>query len=73
MNADRVIGQSDVRIRAEGDVVVEHSNQMLNAQWIDYNQPQDTVQAGNRFTLKNSFLPSTSNSLIGVATFTNPE
>ena len=52
VNADRVIGQSDVRVRAEGDVVVERGNQVLNAQWIDYNQPQDTVQAGERFTLE---------------------
>ena len=52
VNADRVIGQSDVRVRAEGDVVVERGNQVLNAQWIDYNQPQDTVQAGDRFTLE---------------------
>ncbi len=52
VNADRVIGQSDVRVRAEGDVVVERGNQVLNAQWIDYNQAQDTVRAGNRFTLE---------------------
>lgn len=52
INADRLIGQSDVRVRAEGDVVVERGNQVLNAQWIDYNQPQDTIQAGNKFTLE---------------------
>ena len=52
VNADRVIGQSDVRVRAEGDVVVERGSQVLNAQWIDYDQTQDTVQAGDRFTLE---------------------
>ncbi|MBH5329440.1 LPS-assembly protein LptD [Eikenella sp. S3360] len=52
VNADRVIGQSDVRVHAEGNVVVERGQQVLNAQWIDYDQPQDTVRAGNRFTLE---------------------
>lgn len=52
ITADRVAGQSDVRVRAEGSVVVERGGQTVNAQWIDYNQPQDTVRAGDAFTLE---------------------
>lgn len=46
IEAERVAGQSDVRVRAEGDVVVSRDDQVIRADWIDYHQPQETVRAG---------------------------
>lgn len=51
ISADRMAGQTGVRHRAEGDVIVERNDETLNAQWIDYNQQTETVTAGDRFTL----------------------
>ena len=52
VNADQVAGQSDVQVRAEGGVIVERDNQVINAEWIDYNQPEDRIRAGDSFTLE---------------------
>ncbi len=38
-------------MRAEGDVIVERNDQVLNAKWVDYNQSSDVVTAGEGFTL----------------------
>lgn len=51
ITADDMQGQSQTRVRAKGDVVVERDAQVVNADWIDYDQNTHTVQAGDRFTL----------------------
>ncbi|MDO5640160.1 MAG: LPS-assembly protein LptD [Neisseria sp.] len=51
ISADNVEGQTSVKVRAEGDVIVERNNQVLNAEWVDYDQGRDIVTAGSRFTL----------------------
>ncbi|XXQ67716.1 LPS-assembly protein LptD [Neisseriaceae bacterium B1] len=51
ITADRMAGQIQARHRAEGDVIVERNQETLNADWIDYDQPSDTVRAGDEFTL----------------------
>ncbi|HFC7776687.1 TPA: LPS-assembly protein LptD [Neisseria meningitidis] len=50
--ADRMEGQSQVQVRAEGNVVVERNRTTLNADWADYDQSGDTVTAGDRFALQ---------------------
>ena len=49
--ADKVAGQSKVAVRAEGDVIIERNQEVLNADWADYDQISDTVRAGDRFKL----------------------
>ncbi len=49
--ADKVAGQSKVAVRAEGDVIIERNQEVLNADWADYDQTSDTVRAGDRFKL----------------------
>ena len=49
--ADNVAGQSKVAVRAEGDVIIERNQEVLNADWADYDQISDTVRAGDRFKL----------------------
>lgn len=51
VTADRVAGQSSVRARAEGDVIIERNGETLNSQWADYDQQTDTVRAGDDFVL----------------------
>jgi LPS-assembly protein len=51
ISADEVAGQTNVTVRAEGDVIVERNDQVLNAKWVDYNQSSDVVTAGEGFTL----------------------
>ena len=51
ITADSVEGQTNVKVRAEGDVIIERNDQILNAEWVDYNQTNDVVTAGNTFTL----------------------
>lgn len=51
ITAERTAGQIPYRHRAEGDVIVERNQEILNADWIDYDQTQETVQAGDSFTL----------------------
>lgn len=51
VNADKIEGQTQVGVRAEGDVIVERNADVLNADWAQYDQATDTVTAGDRFTL----------------------
>ena len=51
VTADDVAGQTNVKVRAEGNVIIERNEQVLNAQWVDYNQQTETVTAGDQFTL----------------------
>ena len=54
VTADDVSGQTNVKVRAEGDVIIERNDQVLNAQWVDYNQQTETVTAGDKFVLYNN-------------------
>ncbi|MDO4226002.1 LPS-assembly protein LptD [Neisseria sp.] len=51
VTADLVEGQTNVKVRAEGDVIIERNDQILNAQWVNYDQTAETVTAGNTFVL----------------------
>lgn len=51
IHADRLAGQTGVRHRAEGDVIIERNSETLNAEWVDYDQTTETVTAGDKFTL----------------------
>ena len=51
ITADKAIGQTSTHHRAQGNVIVERNQDVLNANWIDYDQPADTVRAGDTFTL----------------------
>lgn len=51
VNADKIEGQTQVGVRAEGDVIVERNADVLNADWAQYDQATDTVTAGDHFTL----------------------
>ena len=51
VTADKVAGQSNVRARAEGEVIIERNGETLNSQWADYDQTADTVRAGDNFVL----------------------
>ncbi|WP_430472164.1 LPS-assembly protein LptD [Wielerella bovis] len=49
--SDKALGQTNVRHRAEGDVIVERNDEVLNAEWVDYDQQTETVVAGDKFKL----------------------
>lgn len=51
ITADKVEGQTGVKVRAEGDVIIERNSDVLNAQWVDYDQTRDVVTAGDKFIL----------------------
>lgn len=51
ITADKVEGQTNIKVRAEGDVIIERNDQVLNAQWVDYDQTNENVTAGDRFVL----------------------
>ena len=51
ITADEVRGQTQVKVHAEGQVIVERNDQVLNAQWVDYDQKSQTVTAGDQFVL----------------------
>ena len=51
ITADEVRGQTQVKVHAEGKVIVERNEQVLNAQWVDYDQKSQTVTAGDQFVL----------------------
>ena len=51
ITADKVEGRTNVNVRAEGGVIIERNDQVLNAQWVDYDQNSETVTAGDRFVL----------------------
>lgn len=50
--ADRMEGQSQVKVRAEGSVIIERDGAVLNTDWADYDQSGDTVTVGDRFALQ---------------------
>lgn len=52
LTADEAHGQSDVRASAGGNVILERNDQLVNADWLDYNQTTGIAQAGDRFILK---------------------
>ncbi|MDO4434447.1 MAG: LPS-assembly protein LptD [Alysiella sp.] len=54
ITADRVAGQTQTQHHAEGNVIVERNNETLNANWINYTQTNDTIRAGDVFTLSRS-------------------
>lgn len=51
ITADKAAGQTNVVHRAEGDAIVERNGDTLNAQWVEYNPQDETVQAGDAFVL----------------------
>ena len=51
ITADKVEGRTNVNVRAEGGVIIERNDQVLNAQWVDYDQNSETVTAGDQFVL----------------------
>lgn len=51
ISADKLSGQSQTHVKAEGDVIVERDRQTLNADWIAYDQQTQILQAGDEFVL----------------------
>lgn len=51
ITADKLAGQTNVRAVASGDVIVERNDEVLNAQWVEYDQINETVKAGDEFAL----------------------
>lgn len=51
ITADKLAGKTKVSAVATGDVMVERNDETLNAQWIEYNQINDTIKAGDHYTL----------------------
>ena len=49
--SDKALGQTNVRHRAEGDVIIERNDEVLNAEWVDYDQKTEVVEAGDKFKL----------------------
>lgn len=50
--ADKVEGQSQNHARAEGRVTIERNDDVLNADWVEYNQKSDEIQAGGHIVLQ---------------------
>ncbi|KLT71821.1 hypothetical protein PL75_11585, partial [Neisseria arctica] len=44
--------QTQVSVRAQGDVIMERNNQILNAPWVEYGQQREIIRAGDTFTLQ---------------------
>ena len=51
ITADSVAGKTQENVRADGEVIVERNDQVLNANWVAYDQTTDTIKAGDSFTL----------------------
>lgn len=51
ITADEIHGQTKVSATAQGDVVVERNNQILNADWVKYDQKNQRIEAGDHFVL----------------------
>lgn len=49
--ADKVIGQTHVHAEAQGNVIIEHNNDTLNAEHAIYDQTNDMVHTKGSFTL----------------------
>lgn len=54
ISADRVEGQTNVRVEAQGDVIVEHGGDTLNAEQVSYDQRSNTVSTAGGFVLIDS-------------------
>ena len=54
VTADDLRGQTAVGVEAQGDVIVERNQQVLNAEKVSYDQKTDTVRAGGGFILDDS-------------------
>ena len=54
VTADKVHGQTQVKVEAQGDVIIERNQQILNADWAEYDQKTDTVTAGDQFILSDA-------------------
>ncbi|QEY23705.1 LPS-assembly protein LptD [Neisseria animalis] len=50
-NQDDGQGGTIAKVRAEGDVVIERNQEILNADWAEYDQASDTVTAGDQYKL----------------------
>ena len=51
VTADDIRGQTQVGVHAEGDVIVERNDEILNAERVDYDQQTDTVVADGGYKL----------------------
>lgn len=51
LTADKVTGQTHVAASAQGNVIVEHNEKVLNAEWAEYDQTRETIKAGDNFLL----------------------
>ncbi|OSI11392.1 LPS-assembly protein LptD [Neisseria canis] len=51
ITADKMQGQSKIAVAAQGDVIVEYNDKVLNAAWAEYDQTRDIVRAGDSFVL----------------------
>lgn len=51
--ADQVDGQSQTRVHAQGNVIIERNTETLNANWADYDQQNQIIKVGDHFTLDN--------------------
>ena len=54
LTADLAAGQTRNRAKAEGDVILERNDQVLNAQWVDVDLVNNVARAGNEFTLSDA-------------------
>lgn len=51
LSADTVEGQTDVAVKARGNVVVTRDDERIEADWLDYYQARSQARAGKRFVL----------------------
>lgn len=51
ITADKLAGKSQTHAVASGDVIVERNEEVLNAQWVEYDQIAQTIKAGDDFAL----------------------
>lgn len=49
--ADHIDGQMEIDLKAEGNVYAERDDQTVNAEWVKYTQPDNTLFAGDYFKL----------------------
>lgn len=54
ITADKLAGKSQSSTVANGDVIVERNEDVLNANWVEYDQIAQTIKAGDAFTLTRS-------------------
>lgn len=51
VTADQLDGQMEVELKARGNVYVERDDQTVTADWLNYYQPENRAEAGDRFKL----------------------